>query len=33
VLLTNRVMARGGLAPIRALRQAWFQAVWDTFPE
>ncbi len=33
VLLTNRVMTRAGLAPVRALRQAWFQAVWDTFPE
>ncbi|MDP2316087.1 MAG: serine hydrolase domain-containing protein [Pseudomonadota bacterium] len=29
VLLTNRVHTRAGPAPIRALRRAWFQAVWD----
>ncbi|MDP2309029.1 MAG: serine hydrolase domain-containing protein [Pseudomonadota bacterium] len=29
VLLTNRVHARGGPAPIRALRRSFFQAAWD----
>lgn len=29
VLLTNRVHARNGVEPIRALRRAFFQAAWD----
>ncbi|MES2640092.1 MAG: serine hydrolase domain-containing protein [Myxococcota bacterium] len=29
VLLTNRVLARTGAEPIRALRRAFFQAAWD----
>ena len=31
VLLTNRVMRRGGTQEIRNLRRTWFQAVWDRF--